>query len=78
MRIPPPMCRACLEAADIVTFRQASDGTVLLHCAHLAVLVHVTVKDGCPVHWVADHPVSAQAAAEQLAESRRQAQRGAN
>jgi hypothetical protein len=78
MKIPPPLCRRCLEAADLNLFYQAGDGLVLLHCPHLAVLVRVTVADHVPVHWVADHPVTPEAAAAQLAELRGQAHQGAN
>lgn len=78
MKFPPPMCRACLEAADVDVFCQASDGVVLLYCSHRQVLARITVKDGCPVHWICDHPCSAQAAEQQLVASRRQAHGEAN
>lgn len=78
MKIPPPLCRRCLEAADVGLFRQASDGVLLVHCQHHAVLARVTVADHVPVHWIADHPVTAEAAADELAASRREAHRQAN
>ena len=78
MRIPPPLCRHCLEAADLELFRQAPDGLALIYCEHYRTLVHVTVAGHVPVHWVADHPCTPEAAADELAKSRRELHRAAN
>jgi hypothetical protein len=78
IRLPPPLCRRCLEAADVELFHQAADGVLLLYCVHHQVLARVTVADHVPAHWVCDHPCSPEAAERQVSESRSQAHQGAN
>lgn len=77
MRIPPPLCSNCIVNLER-RFAESRHGLLLAYCVHHDVLARLTIADHVPVHWVADHPVTAEAAEAELAASRREAHRQAN